>query len=95
MDNCVCVNYFTRLQDHLSQIINTFMSMQSNINLPSTDSGVVSNDPLQRNDPQGGLIDGFTFDSMIYLIMIIIGLFLLYSAGLRRRHPNKSNITKK
>lgn len=92
MNNCVCVNYYTMLQNHLSQMINTYMTMQSNTNLPSTDSGIIHSEP--QSDPQSSLTDGINLDSLFYLIMIIIALFMLYSVGLRRRLPNKSNIKK-
>lgn len=93
MNNCVCVNYFSRLQHQISTMISSYFAMQMNTNLPSTDSGVIrTEDPFPQSDP--GFTDRINLDAIFYTVMLIIGVVMLYSSGLSRRRQVKSTLPK-
>ena len=85
--DCSCVNFISNIQNELNSLFNSLISLRSNSNLPSNDSGLINNRfeiPNQRNY--------FTLNNVLYFIMIVLALFSLISIGMNRAKKGKSTL---
>ena len=83
--DCSCVNLISNIQNELNSLFNSLISLRSNSNLPSNDSGLINNRfeiPNQRNY--------FTLNNILYLIMIFLAMLSLISIGINKVKKEKS-----
>ena len=85
--DCSCVNFISNIQNELNSLFNSLITLRSNSNLPSTDSGLINNTfeiPNQRNY--------FTLNNALYFIMIFLAMLSLISIGINKVKKEKSSL---
>ena len=92
MDPCSCFDLSSSLRAQLDSLANALHSLRGNLNLPSTDSGVISNGNVNNDNEFNDNING-----AFYLMIFIMSVFIIgriFNNYTRRRNMQSSSSAK-